>query len=1163
MLTPISNRRRSRKSDGPGLDAKTMNTSRRETFPRFIRLFITACLFLTRALTATIYAAPSLVEQTADDVRIVRDDNSQWGGPSYGMTHQCDPRYQAKKNLDLATVPEAAWAATREIRLSAFFCVRDYSPISLGKANGLDEAFEVIVNGKVHTFPNNGGAPVYADRKPVVLAWFDFALPKEEFVRGRNEIVFRKAPTPGTKAKPDDYLYLGIDNTASAGNSAVSFDGGKTWVADKLNAVGARGEYMVRLVLLASDRGFESAWRPASKPALSDPAGVLAYAGAHGGEARLEWDAARLDPSQPVTAVVETDGKAKFKLRWLDAEGKPLPPVNGAGPRFETTLKARLTSGVMTDATVLSLAVRGVRGYHAVETPINLCPSIAAPAGTPAQRKPACRVAGDGVLLENASLRCRFSMDSRHLKLASIFNELAKAEIIRQPDKLSIFLVEIGTNHFSGAGDFECRSVQPKGRNGFTAELFLPAHALAATLTGAINTDGLRLGLTLANRGPAPLDFKVAFPHLAGLALSGDPAADDYYFPRGGGIIADRPALIRQGYGDHQALYQFMDLFSPSLGAGLSVRADDADGRYKIFALAKHLPGRVPVQTLAPMCPTKPEFQFSNTFEKVTGTSLAVEYLRRTREPGGLFAPAPVVIAAHPGDWKTPMKDYAGWAHRAWKFRPPSRLGGVVNMIAVGWGHDLLFKDGAYRTDFLKPGRDCLELMSWWDWSSLGPWSTPFDHLKEKIGEARCKQWQPYFVTDPVTGQMMWNNQPGDYDGYNARFGGLPAFRKAVENYKKSGSLITLYTDPFRLDDASKTGQKHGKEWDVIQANGEYAKAYEVWNPCHDLPEVRQWVADTMGRVMRETGADGIRLDEYGHRGWACYNPAHQHTFAEPGCTEWLRATAEATKMVRAAMDKVSRRLVLTTEHPGYDYLMQFLDGCITYDLTVQATPLRPLECNTQRFYFPECKAYELDHSHADTDCHKRFWNMVAAFGREYPPAMHAILKENNDVLGGSDCEPLVPTLKPMVYANRFGSGAKTLWTLYNATGHTVDEPLLAVDFREDQHVVDLLGGGEVSAPASKPLRVSRWLARGGVACIARLPRLIALARNGDQLSISLKSTGAQHRLVVSNDTGETLLSIPASSKTLNLDLNAARDKKPCCVKLLRDGTLLDVAAIP
>ena len=119
----------------------------------------------------------------------------------------------------------------------------------------------------------------------------------------------------------------------------------------------------------------------------------------------------------------------------------------------------------------------------------------------------------------------------------------------------------------------------------------------------------------------------------------------------------------------------------------------------------------------------------------------------------------------------------------------------------------------------------------------------------------------------------------------------------------------------------------------MVGVDGEKTKAYFVWNPCHDLPAVRTWVAETMGRVMRETGADGIRLDEYGHRGWACYDETHEHTYAEPGITQWQKAVSETTRMVHEAMDEVRPDLVLTTEHPGYDHLMQHLEGCITYDL--------------------------------------------------------------------------------------------------------------------------------------------------------------------------------------------------------------------------------------
>jgi hypothetical protein len=370
--------------------------------------------------------------------------------------------------------------------------------------------------------------------------------------------------------------------------------------------------------------------------------------------------------------------------------------------------------------------------------------------------------------------------------------------------------------------------------------------------------------------------------------------------------------------------------------------------------------------------------------------------------------------------------------------------------------------------------------MSWWDWSPLGPWGIPIDQIKEKMGEGAWKLWEPYLVKDPVTGQMMWNNQPGDYDGYNERFGGLPAFREAVQKCKDLGALTTLYTDPFRMDSGSKVGQAHGEEWGVVQEDGELSKGYDVYNPCHDDVDVREWVADAMERVIRETGADGIRLDEYGHRGFSCYSTRHRHSFAEPGLTQWQKATAEATRMVRERMDRVDPTTVLTTEHPGHDYLMQFIDGCITYDLTVQKTELRPLEVNLQRFYFPECKAYELDHQGADREHRRRFFNGVASFGAYYPDRMYQILREYREVFASRDCEALVPTLVEGVYANRFTAEDTTIYTLFNATGHTVHGPVLQVP--RNVEVRDLLGPGECEVDGEE--RVWLYLERDAVACL-------------------------------------------------------------------------------
>ena len=766
-------------------------------------------------------------------------------------------------------------------------------------------------------------------------------------------------------------------------------------------------------------------------------------------------------------------------------------------------------------------------------------------------------------MLENAGLRARFGTGGGRLRLLSLYNEWAAAEMVRQPEAVDLFLVEVGGRRSAGSRDFALEAVTPV-QDGFRAMLREASMGLRAVLDVGITGEGLRLGLELENAGAADCEVKVAFPHLAGLALSAAPAADYYFFPWSG-LFGDRPAVLRRGYGDHEALYQVMDLFSPERGAGLYLRLDDAEGWHKVLTLRKTVPGQSSWSGDASRVRTRPEFTWSESLPAVEGIGMACEYLRRTRAPGERFTPSAAVLAAHPGDWRVAMRVYADWAHRVWSWRPyPSRLTGAHTMTAHGWAQDTLFRDGAYRTDFIKPMADCVEVMSWWDWSPLGPLGAPMDDLGSRLTPAQIARWRPYFAKDPVSGQLMWNNQPGDYRGYNQGWGGLEAFRKAVATWKSMGPLVTLYTDPFRLDAFScETGRRFGEAWCVMGPDGTYPMAYEVTNPCHDLPEVRAWAIETMKRVMIETGADGIRLDEYGHMGWACFNPAHRHTYGELGVSQWNKAVAETTAGIRQAMDEVDPRSVLTTEHPCYDYLMRCLDGCITYDVTVQATPLRPLEVNLQRFYFPECKAYELDHRNADRQDRKKFWNGVASFGRILPKPFYVIYDENEDVFSSRDCEALVPTLVPRLYANRFRGGGKTFVHLYNATGRTQHGPLAPLAVGAGEHVVELLGLEAVpltATPAGPSAEL--WLGPDDVACLAVLPvRLQSLQRDGDRVRVSLAAAAAAgSELVLAGADGALLRRQPALAGENGLDLaGLPAGTRAACVKLLRDGILQDL----
>lgn len=1127
----------------------------------------TACLFFLLnvlfAADAQTLAAPSHVERLSDEVYLVRDDAGNWGGSATGMTHQRGPHYEAKKVLDLGSVPEDVWASASQVRLSACFCVRDYSMHELAKSNGLDEAFEIVVNGNAQRVPTSSGVPAYVDGKPMegLFQWHALVVPKEWLIRGPNEVVFRMVAPEGKK--PDDYLYLGIDNTVAGGNSFVKLGQADAWRQDRLNANGAKGEYMVRLYLIRGQREFQAVWQPGDERP-TDPQGVVQYAGSHGEAARLEWDPQRLDRLAPLTLTIETTDAKPFTFCWLDEQGEPVkPPLKGQGPRLETRLESPLKSmpaGVVIDkqVPVKSITLSASRSLHPASQPVDMAPHVQAAKGMRQNRKPSCDVAADKISLANDSLRCQFALADGKLKLTSLWNEWAAAEMVRRPEDCALLLVEVDGKRYAGSRDFACTSAVPMtGRPGFVATLVSKPLGLEGVLSVWID-EALRMGFQVTNRGEKPVDFKLAFPHFSGLAVSDEPADDYYFFPWGGGIFSNAPAVVRRGYGDHEAIYQVMDLFSPQRGAGLAVWCTDDDGRHKVLALRKHIPGRQELGGDAARTPTTPEYLWTNCLEAVPGTGMTYEYLRRTRKPGESFAAKEVALQAHAGDWHAAMKTYADWCHRVWKFRPyPSRLGPVLNMIAVGWGKSPIFQDGKYRTDYVKPQSDCLELMSWWEWSPLGPFGIPFDQLQEKLGEATYKRWTSYFVKDPTTGQMMFNNNPGDYDGYNQRWGGLPALREAIQTYQKMGVLTTLYTDPLRADYNTKWGRQWGQRFNVLKADGKPQTNYEAWNPCLDVAEYRQWVAEAMARVMRETGADGIRLDEYGHRGSACFSKLHEHTFADWGTTEWQRCIAESTRLVRQAMDGVKPDSVLTTEHPGYDYLMPFMEGCITYDLTVQATPLRPLECNLQRFYFPECKCYELDHRRADPKHRKRFWNAVSSFGAYYPANFYAILRENDDAFSNRDCEPLVPTLAQGVYANRFGSGEKTIYTLYNATGHTFYGPVLRLDVKPGEHVVELISGRAVEGSD-----VGLYLERDHVACLIKLPVRMKVKRTESTVEVTVREPNPAWQVALCDADGQSLLSRPAGSGLVQLNLaELPKGAKPvACVKLLDDKRLVDVA---
>jgi len=351
----------------------------------------------------------------------------------------------------------------------------------------------------------------------------------------------------------------------------------------------------------------------------------------------------------------------------------------------------------------------------------------------------------------------------------------------------------------------------------------------------------------------------------------------------------------------------------------------------------------------------------------------------------------------------------------------------------------------------------------------------------------------------------------------------------------KYGVMNPLWKDPYHTGKTPKG----------------YVGSYASYNMCSDTEWWPEYLSNAVARVCRETGIDYVRLDEYGHRGYVCTSDKHRHLFAEPGHNAWMQAVARACRVVHQKMDQVRPDLVLTTEFPGNDHLAATLEGAIVYDVR-RNKPIRPVSINLFRFYFPECKVFEIDRPARRHAREMMLWNAVGAFSALYSDSVHRMLEENTDAFERRDNEPLVPTLVPRVYANRFGRGDKVIFTIFNGTGHTVSAPVLPVTPDADHHFVDLLNGRElvpIDFGGSRAIRLK--LKREETVVVARLPRVLRVEGR------LLRSEGSRP--------GDLVVAVGADG-TDSGHLSPGRplpvyESTPLIIELLRDGRLVD--AIP
>lgn len=638
------------------------------------------------------------------------------------------------------------------------------------------------------------------------------------------------------------------------------------------------------------------------------------------------------------------------------------------------------------------------------------------------QGAPAITIAPGRLILENGYYRYEFGT-ANGFSLEHLLNKFAGLDMLGGPSSLfscEVSAVVDGTPLaalFRGS-DFRVAKMERSGGMVAVAldaaDKHLPLHV--DLMLKVSESPDIEASLTVTNPGKRAIRAGLGFPALSGLRVGTVPETR-YLFPRDAAVLSSENASWHEAYSGSFPM-PFVDIYNADSDAGFYILVKDLSLLPKIFDLDKRSSGiSVGVSYSYP----------------VRGPG---EYRETARlEPGAVFRAAPATLGVHRGDWHAAFDEYRRWAATWYRPISPRKT----------WFQDVF----NCRRDYPIGGSGML-----------------FDvyenrYTPEKLIDEGSRELGGIDLID-ISG---WAYSPrygrvGDYSHYE--LGGLEGMRDAISQAHAMRVPVDLYAEGYLVDINSVIGQEHARDWQIINRLGERQAWPGAPAEIFACPYDRSWqdyMAQTYRRVLSETGADAMYIDEYGFARpeAACYSTHHGHT---PGAGP-AAGEGELMRKVREAMDSANRGSALFIESIPPDMNAQYVDGALCYGLNKADERVSPGKINLFRFAFPDFKLFDMVSEGIDAkalseaDMKRSLFNGNGMWLKGhvmtwYPPEVrqfiaraHAILRKHAGTLRSPMPSPLIETEQPAILANRFSTPKEMLFTLFNDTFQTVRGPTL------------------------------------------------------------------------------------------------------------------------
>ena len=365
-------------------------------------------------------------------------------------------------------------------------------------------------------------------------------------------------------------------------------------------------------------------------------------------------------------------------------------------------------------------------------------------------------------------------------------------------------------------------------------------------------------------------------------------------------------------------------------------------------------------------------------------------------------------------------------------------------------------------------------------------------------------------------------DQRNQFDMYRDLPGGLPALRALADTLRNLGSKFFIAYNPW---DASTRSEGHlqGLEY-----------------------------------LIRETSADGVVLDTKG----------------------------ESSRELQAAADKVKGGVIMYSEGMA---VPKDMNGIVSG--RVHNALYYPPLLNLNKLIKPDFAIFRVAEVYKEPILREYAISFFNGYGTEinqFPPGhpdgeekqykllgkTSMILRENSDNFISQKFTPLISTSHDSIWVNRWPSTRKIIYTIFSLKPEGFVGSLFNVKPKKGFHFVDLwhhhllkpiqkdsvfLLSVDVDAFSSKYLGTNN---EGAVDCIAELPEVLTLQRNGNMLSYASSEDCTIKIWAGSPDYNKTPVTFPNSKGALDLLKTFGSFQGKIIVQAFLEGQLIDESIV-